>query len=141
MSEQDRTARQPGRLDPPVEAPEESLPVEQPSEPAEEWPVRRALIRATLTLPEGAPAVQRQAPVFTMHQQTRGGNGGNGADGNQANGNVRSSRSAWDNGQPNKPNDKKNSSRSPRRNDRGGQTRGGSASRSASSRRGRGRSR
>ena len=138
MSEQDRTARQPGRLDPPVESPEESIPAEQSSEPAEEWPVRRALIRATLKLPEGAPAVQRQPPVFTMHQQTRGGNDGNG---NRANGNVRSSRSAWDNGQPNKPNDKNNSSRSPRRNDRGGQIRGGSASRPASSRRGRGRSR
>ncbi len=139
MSEQDRTATQPGRPDPPVESPEESIPVESPTEPTEEWPVRRALIRATLKLPEGAAPTPRQPPVFTMHQQTRGGNGGN--SGNRANGNVRSSRSAWDNGHPNKQGDKNNSSRSSRRNDRSGQVRNGSPSRSASSRRGRGRSR
>ncbi len=136
MSEQDRAARQPGRPDPAVESPEESIPAESPTEPTEEWPVRRALIRATLTLPEGAPPTQRQPPVFTMHQQTRGGNGGN-----RANGNVRNSRPAWENGHPNKQGDKNNSSRSSRRNDRSGQIRNGSPSRSASSRRGRGRSR
>ena len=136
MSEQDRAARQPGRPDPAVESPEESIPAEPSPKAAEEWPVRRALIRATLTLPEGASPVQRQPPVFTMHQQTRAGTGGN-----RANGNVRNSRSAADNGHPNKSNEKYNSSRSSRRNDRSGQLRNGSPSRSASSRRGRGRSR
>ena len=139
MSEQDRAARQPGRPDPAVESPEESIPAEPSPKAAEEWPVRRALIRATLKLPEGAAATQRQPPVFTMHQQTRGGNGGN--SGNRANGNVRNSRSAWDNGHPNMQSEKNNSSRSSRRNDRSGQFRNGSPSRSASSRRGRGRSR
>ena len=136
MSEQDRAARQPGRPDPAVESPEESIPAEPSPKAAEEWPVRRALIRATLTLPEGAPPIQRQPPVFTMHQQTRGGNGGD-----RANGNVRNSRPAWDNGHPNKQSEKNSSSRSSRRNDRSGQFRNGSPSRSPSSRRGRGRSR
>ena len=135
MSEQDRAARQPGRPDPAVESPEESILAEPSPKAAEEWPVRRALIRATLTLPEGALPTQRQPPVFTMHQQTRGGNGGD-----RANGNVRNSRPAWENGHPNKKGDKNNSSRSSRRNDRSGQARNGSPSRSASSR-GRGRSR
>ncbi|MCY4075764.1 MAG: hypothetical protein OXH04_10100 [Acidobacteria bacterium] len=45
--------------------------------PADEGPVRRPLIRATLQLPEGTPATPRQPPVFTMHErqlsgQTRG---------------------------------------------------------------------
>lgn len=136
MSEQDRSARQPDQPDPAVESPEESTAAEQQPDPAEEWPVRRALIRATLTPQEGAPPAQREPPVFTMHQQTRGNSGGN-----RANGNVRNSRSAWDNGHPNRVNEKGNSSRSSRRNDRGGQPRSGSPSRSASSRRGRGRSR
>ena len=136
MSEQDRSARQPDQPDPTVESPEESTAAEQQPDPAEEWPVRRALIRATLTPQEGAPPTQRQPPVFTMHQQTRGNSGGN-----RANGNVRNSRSARDNGHPNRGNEKGNSSRSSRRNDRGGQHRNGSPSRSASSRRGRGRSR
>ena len=137
MSEQDRSVRQPDQPDPAVESPEEATAPEQQPDPAEEWPVRRSLIRATLTLPEGAPPTQRQPPVFTMHQQQpRGGSGGN-----RANGNVRDSRSAWDNGHPNRVNEKGNSSRSSRRNDRGGQPRNGSPSRQASSRRGRGRSR
>lgn len=136
MSEQDRSARQPDQPDPAVESPEESTVAEQQPDPAEEWPVRRALIRATLTPQDGAPPAQREPPVFTMHQQTRGNSGGN-----RANGNVRNSRSAWDNGHPNRVNEKGNSSRSSRRNDRGGQPRSGSPSRSASSRRGRGRSR
>ena len=136
MSEQDPSARQPDQPDPAVESPEESTAAEQQPDPAEEWPVRRALIRATLTPQDGAPPAQREPPVFTMHQQTRGGAGGN-----RANGNVRSSRPAWDNGNTNRGNEKGNSSRASRRNDRGGQPRNGSQSRSASSRRGRGRSR
>ena len=136
MSEQDRAARQSGRPDPVVESPEEPISAEPSPEPTEEWPVRRALIRATLKLPEGTAAVQRQPPVFTMHQQTRSPAGGN-----RANGNVRNSRPAWDNGQPNKQGDKNGSSRSSRRNDRSGQVRNGSPSRTANSRRGRGRSR
>ena len=40
----------------------------------EEGPVRRALIRATLKPGEGVPPTPREAPVFTMHQQTRSGN-------------------------------------------------------------------
>ena len=140
MSEQDRTARQPGRPDPPVESPEESIPPESPAKPTDDWPVRRALIRATLKLPEGTAPAPRQPPVFTMHQQTRGGDGGN--SGNRANGNVRNSRSAsWDNGHPNRQNEKNSSSRPARRNDRNGQSRNGSPSRPAASRRGRGRSR
>ena len=136
MSEQDRSAPQPEQLDPAVEPPEESTAAEQQPDPAEEWPVRRALIRATLPPLEGAPTTQRQPPVFTMHEQPRGGSGGN-----RGNGNVRNSRSPWDNGHPNPGNEKGNSSRSSRRNDRGGQPRNGSPSRQAGARRGRGRSR
>ena len=44
----------------------------------DEGPVRRALIRATLKPGEGAPPTPRQAPVFTMHQQTRAGNSARG---------------------------------------------------------------
>ena len=40
-----------------------------------EGSVRRPLIRATLTHPEGTPPPPREPPVFTMHQQP-GGNGG-----------------------------------------------------------------
>ena len=40
-----------------------------------EGSVRRPLIRATLTHPEGTAPPPREPPVFTMHQQP-GGNGG-----------------------------------------------------------------
>ena len=36
-------------------------------------PVRRPLIRATLTHPAGTPPIPREPPVFTMHEQQRGG--------------------------------------------------------------------
>ena len=39
----------------------------------DEGPVRRSLIRATLKHPEGTPPPPREAPVFTMHEQPRGG--------------------------------------------------------------------
>ena len=35
--------------------------------------VRRPLIRATLTHPAGTPPIPREPPVFTMHEQQRGG--------------------------------------------------------------------
>ena len=52
-------------------------PSAPPTRPADDGPVRRPLIRATLQLPEGTPATPRQPPVFTMHErqptgQTRG---------------------------------------------------------------------
>ena len=48
--------------------------------------VRRALIRATLTHPAGAPPPPREPPLFTMHQQSGRGNTGNTANvGNTAN--------------------------------------------------------
>ena len=59
----------------------EHAPPDAPStpstRPADDGPVRRPLIRATLQLPEGTPATPRQPPVFTMHErqspgQTRG---------------------------------------------------------------------
>ena len=48
-----------------------------------EGSVRRPLIRATLTFPEGTPPTPRDPPVFTMHEQpargnTRGKQGGRG---------------------------------------------------------------
>lgn len=57
-------------------APSEA-PSTPPARPADDGPVRRPLIRATLQLPEGTPAAPRQPPVFTMHErqpagQTRG---------------------------------------------------------------------
>ena len=96
--------------------------------------MRRALIRATLTPPDGAPTTQRQPPVFTMHQQTRGNSGGN-----RANGNVRNSRSAWGK----RPSQPGGTRRATRRVRPGAMTaadspRNGSQSRPAASRRGRG---
>ena len=51
-------------------------------------PVRRPLIRASLPHPEGETPSHREAPVFTMHEQTTRGNtrgkqgGRNGTSGN-----------------------------------------------------------
>lgn len=42
-------------------------------ERVDEGPVRRPLIRATLKHSEGTPPLPREAPVFTMHEQPRGG--------------------------------------------------------------------
>ena len=49
----------------------ESASTEQVGE--RDGPVRRPLIRATLTHPEGTPPLPREPPVFTMHEQPRGG--------------------------------------------------------------------
>lgn len=49
-----------------------------PPAKADDGPVRRALIRATLKPGDGVPPTPRQAPVFTSHQQTRGGGTGRG---------------------------------------------------------------
>ena len=48
-------------------------PSAPPARPADDGPVRRPLIRATLQLPEGTPAAPRQPPVFTMHERQPAG--------------------------------------------------------------------
>lgn len=117
----------------------------------DEGPVRRPLIRATLQHPEGTPPPPRQAPVFTMHQQERGG-------ASAGRGQNRNGRFTRDSAQPNKKKGsrdrqgqgesqnasmKGNSSggRKRSRADRSGQPREASGNRSSPSRRDKGRSR
>lgn len=70
MSEHNRVPNSPDEADS-VEPTESETP--EVTEDKDEGPVRRPLIRATLKHPEGTPPPPRQAPVFTMHQQERGG--------------------------------------------------------------------
>ena len=130
MSEHDR----PGEVDPAVDPAGEQAVADGASERGEGESVRRVLIRATLKPQEGVPPTPRQPPVFTMHQQPRGGASG------AARGNfrARSGRPDRANGHPEVNG---NTVRPARRNERGGQQRLNSSSRSASSRRGKGRSR
>ena len=113
----------------------------------DEGPVRRPLIRATLKHPEGTPPPPREAPVFTMHEQPRGGS----SSGRGAN---RGGRSTRDSGHPNKKKNarersgqqtrKGNSSGGKKhsfRSDRTGQNGAHAGQRSSSSRRDKGRSR
>ena len=70
MSDQNRVTQPPEEADSVEPADIESSEI---SEDRDEGPVRRPLIRATLKHPEGTPPPPRQPPVFTMHQQERGG--------------------------------------------------------------------
>ena len=89
MSEQNRVT------DPPEEADSVEPTDIESSEDRDEGPVRRPLIRATLKHPEGTPPPPRQPPVFTMHQQERGGSSA----GRSPN---RNGRFVRDSGHPNK---------------------------------------
>ena len=131
MSEHDR----PSEVDPAVDPSDESAVADAAAERGEGESVRRALIRATLKPQEGVPPTPRQPPVFTMHQQPRGGASGTG----RGNFRARSVRPDRAGGQPDEVNG--NKARPARRNERGGQQRFNSTSRPASSRRGKGRSR
>ena len=55
---------------------------------------RRPLIRASLPHPDGAQTSQREAPVFTMHEQPARGNnwGKGGRGGSNGNGNVQAKK-------------------------------------------------
>jgi hypothetical protein len=59
--------------DPPIDAPQPDVPLEQPP-PADEGPVHRPLIRATLPRPQGDAPPARPIPEFTVRQS--GGRGG-----------------------------------------------------------------
>ena len=131
MSDHDR----PGEVDPAVDASEEPAVADAASARRGGDSVRRALIRATLKPQEGVPPTPRQPPVFTMHQQPRGGAGAAG----RGNFRARNGRPDEPDGHPNKVNG--NKARPARRNERGGQQRFNSASRSAAPRRGKGRPR
>ena len=73
-----------------------------PDKPEEQKPAgdggtfRRPLIRALLPHPDGAQASQREAPVFTMHEQPARGNnwgkGGRGGSNGNGNGNVQAKK-------------------------------------------------
>ena len=71
-----------------------------PDKPEEQKPAgdggtfRRPLIRASLPHPDGAQASQREAPVFTMHEQPPRGNnwGKGGRGGSNGNGNVQAKK-------------------------------------------------
>ncbi len=92
MSEQNRVTDPPEQADSVEPADIESSEM---SEDLDEGPVRRPLIRATLKHPEGTPPPPRQPPVFTMHQQERGGS-------SPGRGPNRNGRFARDSGHPNK---------------------------------------
>ncbi len=130
MSDHDR----PGEVDPAVDPPEEPTVAGATSGRGDGDSVRRVLIRATLKPQEGVPPTPRQPPVFTMHQQPRGAAGGG-----RGNFRARNGRPDEPDGHPNKVNG--NKARPVRRNERSGQQRFTSSSRSASSRRGKGRAR
>jgi len=138
MSESDPVAQRSGESDVESESTEKnSMKASEVSPPQiEEGTVRRALIRATLKPQGGAPPPPRQAPVFTSHQQQSPQQTGNGFNrGNTSK--PRNNRQA-----SGKNHSKKTrSSRSARYNERGGQPRVNSTSRSTSSNRGKGRSR
>ena len=133
MSEHDR----PSEVDPAVDPSAEPAVADAAAERGDGDSVRRPLIRATLKPQEGVPPTPRQPPVFTMHQQPRGGAAGGGT----ARGNfrARSGRPDRAGGHPDQVNG--NQARPARRNERGGQQRSNSTSRSVSSRRGKGRPR
>ena len=73
-----------------------------PDKPEEQKPAgdggtfRRPLIRASLPHPDVAQASQREAPVFTMHEQPARGNnwgkGGRGGSNGNGNGNVQAKK-------------------------------------------------
>lgn len=133
VSEHDPAAHRPGEPDPAAE-PSEEPAADAPPARRDDGPVRRALIRATLTPSAGVPPTPREPPVFTMHQQARGGGGGG-----SGRGSFR-----FRPGRPDGHSDQVNGNKAPRpgqRNERSGQHRFGSTSRPAASRRGRGRSR
>ena len=133
VSEHDPAAHRPGELDPAAEPSEEpAADADAPPARRDDGPVRRSLIRATLPPAAGVPPTPREPPVFTMHQQPRGGAGA-------GRGNFRS-RPDRANGYSGQVNGNK-APRPGQRNERSGQHRFGSTSRPASSRRGRGRSR
>ena len=138
MSESNPVDQRSGESDPESESTEKnSTKVSEVSPPkVEEGTVRRALIRATLKPQEGAPPPPRQAPVFTSHQNQQQPQSGNGFNrGNTSK--PRNNRQA-----SGKDHSKKTrSSRSARYNERGGQPRFNSTSRSTSSNPGKGRSR
>ena len=131
MTEHDR----PSEVDPAVDPSDEPAVADGAAGRRDGDSVRRALIRATLKPQEGVPPTPRQPPVFTMHQQPRGGASPAGRGNFRARG-VRPDRAG---GQPDQVNG--NTARPARRNERGGQQRVNSTSRSASSRRGKGRPR
>ena len=62
---------------------------DEPKEVAGNGTFRRPLIRASLPHPDGAQSNQREAPVFTMHEQPARGNnwGKGGRGGSNGNGN------------------------------------------------------
>lgn len=136
VSEHDPAAHRPGEPDPAAESSEApAADADAPPARRDDGPVRRSLIRATLPPAAGVPSTPREPPVFTMHQQTRGGAG-------SGRGNFRSRP-----GRPDRADGysgQVNGNKAPRpgqRNERSGQHRFGSTSRPAASRRGRGRSR
>jgi hypothetical protein len=92
MSEQNRLTHPPEEADSVEPADIESSEI---LEDRDEGPVRRPLIRATLKHPEGTPPPPRQPPVFTMHQQERGGSP-------PGRGPNRNGRFVRDSGHPNK---------------------------------------
>lgn len=131
MSERDHLNEAEAEIDPAVSPADESAEAER----RDRDHVRRPLIRATLKPQEGVPPTPRQPPVFTMHQQQPRGGPGAG----RGNFRARAGRPDRENGRPDTVDG--NRARPARRNERGGQHRANGTPRSASSRRGRGRSR
>lgn len=131
MSERDHLNEAEVEVDPALGPADESAEAER----RDRDHVRRPLIRATLKPHEGVPPTPRQPPVFTMHQQQPRGGPGAG----RGNFRARAGRPDRENGRLDMVDG--NRAQPGRRNERGGQHRANGTPRSASSRRGKGRSR
>ena len=72
----------------------EPVKPEEPNSAPDAGTFRRPLIRASLPHADGSPASQREAPVFTMHEQPARGNnwGKGGRSGSNGNGNVQAKK-------------------------------------------------
>jgi len=72
----------------------EPVKPEEPNSAPDAGTFRRPLIRASLPHADGSPGSQREAPVFTMHEQPARGNswGKGGRSGSNGNGNVQAKK-------------------------------------------------
>jgi len=125
----------------------EPVKPEEPNSAPDAGTFRRPLIRASLPHPDGSTPSQREAPVFTMHEQPARGNnwGKGGRGGSNGNGNVQTKKHGRRRGgqQGRRANDQQASGNQSGNQANGNQLRpeGRFGSKNRSSRRSRGRSR
>ena len=114
---------------------------DEPKEAADTGTFRRPLIRASLPHPDGAQSSQREAPVFTMHEQPARGNnwgkGGRGGSNGNGNGNVQAKKHGRRRGGQRNANDQQASGNQANGNQLRPEGRSGSKNRSSRRNRGR----